>query len=246
MYLPKFLQNYPLARVSLLLFMLVLFAVGAVPSYLSGKWAWVSPPNVVNLQGLRELTITGLSLRGWETTPPQQLRLGGRNWVQQNIQEGDRTIGALLLLNQSGPMHQPQVEWMDINGYWRWKTDSGRSLTFEVNPESTPPGATPQKGDSSVQVKARLFRGWTTSQTYAIAQWYAWPSGGNPAPSSWFWRDRLAQLQGNRLPWVAVSVIIPIEPLGDIELARPLIESLSQTVQGALMEGPFSPQTPTE
>ncbi len=240
MYLPKFLQNYSLARVALLLFMLVLFAVGAVPSYFSGKWAWVSPPNLVNLNEIRELTKTGLTLSGWETSAPQIVKIGGRNWVQQNIQEGDRFVGGLLLLNQTGPMHQPQVEWMDIDGFWRWKTDSERSLTFEVNPESSP------NGDQGVQVKARLLRGWTTAQTYAIAQWYGWPTGGNPAPFSWFWRDRLAQLQGNRLPWVAVNIIIPIEPFGDIESVRPLIESLSQTIQQALIEGPFTPWTKSE
>ncbi|HEY9837409.1 MAG TPA: cyanoexosortase B system-associated protein, partial [Vampirovibrionales bacterium] len=101
MYLPKFLQNYSLARVALLLFMLVLFAVGAVPSYFSGKWAWVSPPNLVNLNEIRELTKTGLTLSGWETSAPQIVKIGGRNWVQQNIQEGDRFVGGLLLLNQT-------------------------------------------------------------------------------------------------------------------------------------------------
>lgn len=237
MYLPKFLHNYSLSRVALLLFMLVLFAVGAVPSYFSGKWAWVSPPNLVNLNQLRELTKTGLNLSEWETSEPQMVKIGGRNWVQQNIQEGDRFVAGLLLLNQTGPMHQPQVEWMDIDGFWRWKTDSARSLTFEVNPESTP---TP---DESVEVKARFFRGWTPAQTYAIAQWYSWPTGGNPAPFSWFWRDRLAQLQGNRLPWVAVTAIIPIEPFGEIESVRPLVESLSQNIQSALIEGPFNPLT---
>lgn len=237
MYLPKFLHNYSLSRVALLLFMLVLFAVGAVPSYFSGKWAWVSPPNLVNLNQLRELTKTGLNLSGWETSEPQIVKIGGRNWVQQNIQEGDRFVAGLLLLNQTGPMHQPQVEWMDIDGFWRWKTDSERALTFEVNPESTP------NPDESVEVKARFFRGWTTAQTYAIAQWYSWPTGGNPAPFSWFWRDRLAQLQGNRLPWVAVTVIIPIEPFGEIESVRPLVESLSQNIQSALIEGPFNPLT---
>lgn len=240
MYLPKFLHNYSLARVALLLFMLVLFAVGAVPSYFSGKWAWVSPPNLVNLNELKELTKTGLTLNGWETSAPQIVKIGGRNWVQQNIEEGDRFVGGLLLLPQTGPMHQPQVEWMDINGFWRWKSDSERSLTFEVNPESTP------NPDEPVQVKARFFRGWTTAQTYALAQWYSSPTGGNPAPWSWFWRDRLAQLQGNRLPWVAVNVIIPIEPFGDIESVRPLVESLSQTIQNALIEGPFTPAIKSE
>ncbi|WP_254565243.1 cyanoexosortase B system-associated protein [Oscillatoria sp. HE19RPO] len=237
MYLPKFLHNYSLSRVALLLFMLVLFAVGAVPSYFSGKWAWVSPPNLVNLNQLRELTKTGLNLSEWETSEPQMVKIGGRNWVQQNIQEGDRFVAGLLLLNQTGSMHQPQVEWMDIDGFWRWKKDSERSLTFEVNPESTP------NPDESVEVKARFFRGWTTDQTYAIAQWYSWPTGGNPAPFSWFWRDRLAQLQGNRLPWVAVTAIIPIEPFGEIESVRPLVESLSQNIQSALIEGPFNPLT---
>ncbi len=247
MYLPKFLQNYPLARIALLLFMLVLFAVGAVPSYLNGKWAWVSPPNLINLKPLKELTTTGLKLSGWETTAPRTLRIAGRNWVQQDIQEGDRPIASLLLLNQSGPMHQPQVEWMDMDGYWRWKTDFERSLTFQVSPESTPtPAEITPTSDQTVQVKARLFRGWTITQTYAIAQWYAWPTGGNPAPSSWFWRDRLAQLQGNRLAWVAVNVILPIEPLGDLESVRPLVESLSQNIQRALIQGPFKSSQKTE
>ncbi|NJK39325.1 MAG: cyanoexosortase B system-associated protein [Oscillatoriales cyanobacterium SM2_3_0] len=77
-------------------------------------------------------------------------------------------------------------------------------------------------------------------QTYAVLEWYAWPSGGSPAPSHWFIADRKAQLSGNRAPWVAVGVLIPIKPLGNIEEAQSLAQSLGEEVQTALMAQAFA------
>ena len=89
---------------------------------------------------------------------------------------------------------------------------------------------------ASAKVEARFFRAWTQRRTVAVLQWYAWSGGGNPAPSRWFFADQLAQLRRNRVPWVAVCLQIPIEPLGDIEASRPLAESLGKVVQTALMQ----------
>jgi cyanoexosortase B-associated protein len=108
-----------------------------------------------------------------------------------------------------------------------WKTDSRRSLHFNV------PAAQP--GSPEVRVEARFFRGRTQTQTYALVEWYARSDGGHPNASQWFWLDRRAQLQGQRVPWVAVAILIPIEPLGDIEKVQPLAESLGQKVQAELI-----------
>jgi cyanoexosortase B-associated protein len=51
--------------------------------------------------------------------------------------------------------------------------------------------------------------------------------------------DRMAQLSQQRAAWVAVNVLIPIEPLGKIEKVEDRASSLSQTVQAALMAEAF-------
>lgn len=247
MKLTKIADSYPIQKILLLFLMLVLLGVGAVPGYIKGRWTWVSPPDIAHLKPLKELQNTGLKVSGWKTEGQQVVSIGGQKWLRLYLEETDKDpkTGAIaLLMNQRGAMNQPQVEWMDMDGYWRWKTDSHQLLEFEVDRadlKETAIEPIDTEGMPEVtQVKARFFRGWTNQQTYAIAQWYAWPDGGSSLPSDWFWHDRLAQLQNKRVPWVAVSVIIPIEPLGNIEKARPRAESLSKEIQAALMREPFT------
>lgn len=225
-------------KISLLLLLLALMAIGAVPGYISGKWSWVKPPRVTTLKQLREMRKQGLNLPGWQTLVQEEIPIGGHKWSYQQIQsEGQTTVG-LLLLNQNSHVDQPRVEWVDINGHQQqissdWKTDSYQTKQFAVAPTDE---------RSSVVVRARFFRGWNQRQTYAIVQWYARPDGGSTGPTSWFWADRMAMVKGGRAPWVAVCLLIPIEPLGDIEQTWPQAKKLAETVQRTLMVGPFKDQ----
>lgn len=218
--------NLKLSQAILLLFLLVLIALGAIPGYLKGHWAWEQPPPVHSLQKLQALRKTGLTLTGWQTISQEVREVSGHKWSYQNIQRDRQTQAILMLLPQNGPKDQPQVEWVDVKGFWRWKTDKYRHAQFTAN--ST---------NNSAKVEAHFFQAWNPKQTYAVLQWYALPDGGIPDPGKWFWADQIAQWQGRRVPWVAVNIQIPIEPLGDIEKVRPLAQSLGQSVQSALMSG---------
>lgn len=230
----KFLKQLQFPKIVVLLLLLMLLGIGAVPGYLTGRWAWTSPLPVHRLEQIKQLRQTGLTLPGWETLEQQQQTIGGRKWSAQVIkQEGKQTQAILLLLPQNGPRDQPQVEWTDINGARRWKTDQNRSAHFTVEP---PQGL---KSTAPAKVEARFFRGWNNQQTFAVLQWYAWSRGGHPAPSRWFWLDQLAQWRYTRVPWVAVSILILTEPLSEVETSWSIAQSLGQTVQAALMAGPF-------
>jgi cyanoexosortase B-associated protein len=218
--LPKFKQ-LPISRIILLLLLVVLVCIGTVPGYLAGgKWRWMSPPKVATLSELKAIKNTGLPLNGWQTVDKQLLPIGNHKWLKQDLTDGAETKAILLLFPQNGPVDQPQVEWTDIQGTLSWKTDSDRIVEFTA---------------SDARVTARYFRGWTKQQTYAVVQWYAWSTGGHPDPSQWFLVDRLAQLQNRRAAWVTISLLLPIEPLGDIEKSWDKAQSLAQTVQSSLM-----------
>jgi len=148
--------------------------------------------------------------------------------------EGSESQAILLLLPQNGPMDQPEVEWTDVNGWGRsrwgkWDIAQYRSAEFTVQP--------PAKLTSKVEtkVKARFFRAVTPQQTFAVLQWYAMPDGGNPSPFHWFLADQLAQWRKQRTPWVGVSILIPMEPLGQVETSWPLAQSIGKTVQAKLI-----------
>lgn len=225
---PKLLKQCQLSRVAVLVFLLVLVGVGAIPGYLTGHWRWASLPPVVNLKQLRNLRQTGLELPGWQSRLHRDVEIGGHKWLVQEILRDSKMVAILLLLPQNGPKDQPQVEWMDIINFHRWQTDADRNVRFTVEV-----AATLEKQPTTVE--AEFFRGWDQQQTFAVLEWYAWPKGGSPVPSHWFWQDRLAQLSNRRVPWVAVCLHIPIEPRGDLERVRPLATSLGQTVQAALI-----------
>lgn len=229
MRLVPFLRQFNLVKVTILLLLLLLLGLGSAPGYLTGQWRWSRPPKVTGLTQLRQLRQTGLPLSDWQTTGQQTVRIGQQEWSRQTVQNPSGQQAILLLSPQRDGKAQPEVEWMDLNGTERWSTDSERSIQFTV-------AANASRGQRQATVTGRYLRAWTRSQTYAVLQWYAWPTGGHPAPSHWFWLDRLAQWQNRRVPWVAVSILVPIEPLGDIEAARPLAESLGQSTQGALMD----------
>lgn len=228
--LPKLLR-FQLSKVVLLGFLIVLMGIGAIPGYVTGYWPWAQPPRVTHIKQIKSLREKGLTLPNWQNLNHQVQQIGGHKWSIQELQGDAQTQVTLLLLPQSDHTDQPEVEWMDINGFKEWETDSERDLPFKVD----------AKGQQApANVEARFFRAWTQQQTFAVLQWYAWPKGGSPAPSRWFWADQIAQGQRHRMPWVAVSLLIPIEPLGDIETVRAVALSLGQTIQSTLMTGPLS------
>ena len=224
----KLLRRYQLSKIIVLVFLLVLVGVVAIPGYGTGRWPWTNPPPVANLKKLKTLRQNGLTLPGWETLRLQNnVLMGGHRWLVQEIQNY-QTIAVLLVLPQNGPKDKPQVEWLDIKGFHRWQTDADRTLQFTVNLTAVP---NPQ----TTTVKARFFRSRTAQNTFAVLQWYAWQNGGSPATSRWFWEDSIARLSNSRVSWVAVCIIVPIEPDADIKIAEPILGYLGEIVQAKLM-----------
>ncbi|MCT7950680.1 cyanoexosortase B system-associated protein [Ancylothrix sp. C2] len=230
------MKNESLSKIILFLFLLGVIVVGAIPGYFSGYWRWQKPPAVANIEQLRHLRTTGLTVENWQTLDKQPLNIGGLHWILQDIQNDTKTKALILLLPQSESTDQPQVEWTDISGLQRWNMDSQTQIKFTATTPQNPPSNTSQ----TATVEANFFRAWSDRQTWAVVSWYAFPTGGNPSPQAWFWADRKAQLSNRRVPWVAVSIQIFIEPLGDISKIRPVAESLAKNVQTALMTGPLA------
>ena len=207
------------SRLAVVILLMVLASVAVIPGYLSGDWPWSAPPKIANLSQIKSLRQTGLTIPGWVTVDQAEVTIGSHDWSAQVIQQ-KQTLASIFLLPLNSFQDQPEVEWMDIQGAERWKSDSYKQLQLTL------PGA--------VKVQTRLFRAWNRRETYAVVQWYAWSGGGHFAPIRWFWVDQLAQLRRRRVPWVAVCLKIPIEPLGDLDTVEPSAKSLTETVQIAL------------
>jgi cyanoexosortase B-associated protein len=220
--------NLSRAKLVLLVFLAGLLLLGAVPHYLNQKWPWKMPPPVTQLKELRAIRKTGVPIQHWKTQDGKALELGEHHWYSQTLIKGDQTAN-LLLLPQGGPMQQPQVEWNDIQGIYRWQSDSYKTFRIATNPA----------------FEIRLFRAWTGSKTYAVMQWYAQSNGGSPWPSRWYIADRLAQWQRQRVPWVAVSVQLPMEPLDDLGKYQERAFALAQDVQVSLQQRIFQPSPAT-
>jgi cyanoexosortase B-associated protein len=232
-------NRVPLYKYLIVLFVLTIAVIIAVPNYFTGQWVWKNEIELTNISELRSLQQTGLMLPGWQTVNQQAGEIGGRKWSVQGMipdaTEPATPQNTVWLLLRPQPWHRdmPQVDWMDINGTQQWTTDTKRSLQLTVvNPSSQIP----------VSIQARFLRGWNQQRTYAVLQWYAWADGGSPAPSRWFWADQRSQLfHRTRTSWVAVSILIPIKPLGDIETVRSQATELGELVQTALMQDVFYP-----
>jgi cyanoexosortase B-associated protein len=227
MAIAKDIRRLPIAKTSLLLVLLGLLIFGAGPGYWrGGHWDWQHLPPVTHAGVLHQMREQGVVIPGWQGVEQQKVRIGGETWSAQTLKaetgEG-RQVGQqvfLLLRPQVDARSQPQVEWTDMKGFNRWIEDSEREVSLSAG---------------SSLVKARLLRGWSQGKdTFAVLEWYAWPGGGSPAPTDWFWKDRAAQWQRERLPWVAVTILVPMEPLGDVEKVLPMVEKLGGDVQRVL------------
>ena len=233
----------------------VFVAAIALPRYL-GDWPWANNPTVPNKSALIAVKEGGLPLPGWQTVEQATTKLGGQPWSIQQLSAEPDTKRAMatedpseifmLLRSQVWYADQPEVEWVDIQGSQSWKTDSRQKLSFTVPGVATEGTTAPR----AVQVSGDFFRAWNPGQTYAVLQWYAWPTGGSASPAKWFWADQKTQWQRNqRMPWVAVSFWLPIEPFSDIAARRAMAESLGKNLQETLLENVFldlPTQTPAD
>ncbi len=229
--LSKLLKERQYPQLAALLLLLLLLLIAAVPGYMTGNWQWKQPPPVPTLKELKQIRKAGLSLPGWQTVKQEERVIGERKWSLQTIKkEGSNTEAMLLILPQNGPMDQPQVEWMEVDSFWHWEVAQERAADFTVKVPS--PNA-----NTDMKVKARFFRGSTKQQTFAVLQWYAWSKGGNPSQLQWFLADQSAQWHKQRAAWAAVSIMIPMEPLGQVEKSWEQAKSLGETVQTRLLSG---------
>ena len=217
-----------IVQIILILLLLISIFVGAMPGYLSGgQWKWSQLPKVPHLRAVKSV-LEGLELSNWTITQHKKVRIGGKTWSVQVMHSNSSDISKslmLMLLPQNYYLDKPEVEWTDLNGLERWKTDSESQLNFTLAEDS-----------HSIAVNTRFFRAWNRQQTFAVVQWYAFPFGGGYSNFSWFWRDQIAQLKQSRVPWIAVCLKIPIEPLANLEEVQPLAESLARQIQANLFE----------
>lgn len=259
--LPKKLLPNPSIKQLILVALLALFvAVGALPHYF-GSWPWSTPPKLLQAErsALQAIRDTGIELPGWQTIEQTTTKLGGKTWSIQQLsahssasQEGTAEMPAkdlplfLLLRPQVYEADQPEVEWLDIKGSQHWDTDSSETLSFRINSIDGPDRmanaqAARSKNNRTIRISAQFFRAWSKEQTYAVLQWYAWPTGGSPSPAQWFWADQLRQWRHyHRMPWVAVSLWLPIDPLSPAEDHQALAQSLGQTIQQVLLDTVFA------
>ncbi len=222
-------QSPPRSRGVITGVLLVMFLAGFILSS-TGQRFWQELPPVPNLGALRELRNTGLAVSGWTSPDQAKLRVGSHDWSVQTLEVPGQRVGLLMLFPQTGPKETPGVEWSDVDGFYQWQPDKVRSLTFHTE-------------DPAATVHARIFiardsektRIVSSRQTVAVAQWYAFADGGHFSTAQWFWRDQWAQLRHQRVPWIAVSLRLPVDPSSTLEDVTPQVTELSQAIQTSLM-----------
>lgn len=198
----------------------------AIPGYFSPQWSWSELPRVPEVNQMRNVPKTSLNFEGWTTVTQQEMPLNNYPWSFQVVQKPGEDPIVIALKAQKYYKDSPEVEWVDLQGLEKWKTDNHQTLKFPspTNPKNL--------------VKTHWFKAWNT-KTYGILQWYAWPGGGHYSPSRWFLADQKAQLNQKRVPWVAVSLKIPMSPLGELKDIESVAESLATEVQKTLEQDVF-------
>ena len=158
---------------------------------------------------MKKVPETKFNFAGWTTVTQKKMSVHDYPWSFQLIEKpGEDTI-LVALKAQKYFKDRPEVEWSDLEGLEQWKSDYLTTLKF---PSTIKPNNL---------ITARWFQAWNDT-TYAVVQWYAWPGGGSPKSSRWFLADQKAQLRGERVGWVAVSIKIPMEALGSLKDMEPL------------------------
>lgn len=229
---------FPHRWVSLALaIVLAALAGGAIlPAYVSGQWPWVNTPQVAQLEQLRTLQTEGLELPGWQLTTAEPVTINSYTWTLNEYRARSPAAPAqkfaVLLYPQPWHSNQPQVEWVDLAGAQNWQIESRQRLKVASSPSAGP-------------VRAKFFRAWGDRQSFAVVQWYALPSGGNPSPSHWFWANEWTQLTQRALtPWVAVSVLLPVGSLDAIADYQSLAKELTRLIQQQLTSTVFNGTSP--
>ncbi len=224
----KGVKQLPLARGVVILLLILVIAIEIIPNYLSkDSLPWKDVAQVENINFLRSIRKNGINIPEWKRIHQTEVKIGQTKWLVQSFTKGNESLN-LFILPQVYYKNKPEVEWTDIDGRQKWKTDSFSHLKFRFTPEGA--------SKTTKTVEARYFRAWNKKRTFAVVQWYAWPTGGSFKPSSWFWADQKAQLRGERAPWIALSILIPIEPLGDVKAVKPKAESIAKTIQTVLFK----------
>ncbi|MDB9528031.1 cyanoexosortase B system-associated protein [Oscillatoria sp. CS-180] len=227
-FLPKSMVHWILVAV-----LTVLVAIAALPNYLQGQWPWNADLQIPQIGQLRTLLEEPIVLPGWDMSYHQVVEISGKRWNFAEYQASnavtsvpaDTTIG-LLLRAPVAHDQQPTVEWVDVRGSQGWKVSDLHRVSFAAQDNMGQP----------MQVTTRYFRGLNEMSTFAVMQWYAWAGGGHFAPGRWFWADQKYQWQQReRMPWVAVSLLLPIEPVGNIRPHTEAAVGIAQAVQDALM-----------
>ncbi|HZG39562.1 MAG TPA: cyanoexosortase B system-associated protein [Nodosilinea sp.] len=233
---PKSPSLLPQRWVSRLLVVVLaaLAGVAILPAYLSGQWPWVNTPQVAQLDQLRALQTEGLALPGWQLATVEPVTINRQTWTVGEYRAASPGAAApvqqfaLLLHPQPWHSNQPQLEWIDLAGAQNWRIESRRGLKVASSGSAGP-------------VNARFFRAWGDRQSFAVVQWYALPGGGHPSPGHWFWANQWSQLTQRALtPWVAVCLLLPMEPLGAIANYEPLATALTEIVQQQLTAAVFN------
>lgn len=214
----------------LLLLGLLLFLIlgGILPNLISGQWSWMDQPRIGNIQKMQALRKSGIDLPNLTTIDQRQAQIGEGEWSVQMVESPDGKRITVLLKPQVYYKDQPEVEWSDINSIGRWNTGETTGLTIPTQ--------------SGGKATARFYRAWKQN-TFAVVQWYAWLGGGHYDPSVWYWLDQWAQLKRQRVPWIAVSLHIPLEPTKELQTLTPFALNLAGEVQSNLEQNVLSQLT---
>lgn len=230
-----FSKNTQFMQWMLVAILAIVVAIASLPAYFNGQWPWSVPLKVPEINQIKTLRSEPLALPGWEVTSHQEASISGNQWGLAEYRATDPTaeVKGFALLLRPQPWHdqQPEVEWVDILGSRGWQVNDLHRVSFSV----------PNSDGQSTTVTTRYFRGLDEQRTFAVMQWYAWPTAGHPAPGRWFWADQIQQWsQRERMPWVAVSVFLPIEPVGNIRPHTETAIAIGQTIQTSLINSIFS------
>lgn len=213
------LNTKSLPQIILISLLTLLIVVAALPGYLKGSWNWADVPQV-DLKAMNRIKTRGLDIPGWRSSEVEKLRIDDQDWVGQYLVNNQQQSVLLLLRPQPYYKDKPGGEWSNLQGIQRWQIHKEKRLKFTLENNGKP-----------IKITTRFLRSRVRTQTWAIVQWYTWPNGGDFRSETWFWQDQLAQLGQKRLPWLAICVQIPIEPLTQLEQVEDYAQNLAKEIQ---------------
>jgi len=226
--LDKVKKKLPGNYLLLLCLLLLLILGGILPNLISGHWSWLEQPRIGNIQKMRAVQESGIELSNLNTIDQSQAKIGEGTWSVQVLESHEGKRITLLLKPQIYYKNQPGLEWSDISSISRWNQGETTELSIPTR--------------SGGKATARFYRAWTEN-TFAVLQWYAWLGGGHYDPSVWYWLDQWAQLKRQRVPWIAVSLMIPLDPMKELQTLTPFALNLAGEVQSYLEQNVLSQLT---